>query len=183
MSSVIAVPEVMTSAATDLATIGSNLSAAHAVAGTPTLAVPPAAADDVSTGVAHLFAQHAKDYQALAGQAAAFHEQFVQHLTAGARTYASGEAANVGLLQPFNAIAGSIGGAVGALPGQAITLSNAVRSQLLNLLTTARGALVAMLTPVLAGLALISIIAIILTAALLLQLLNGAGFSYFLGLL
>src|SRR5260370_11543059 len=62
MSGVIAVPEVMTSAAMDLATIGSNLSAAHAVAATPTLAVPPAAADEVSTGVAHLFAQHAQDY-------------------------------------------------------------------------------------------------------------------------
>jgi hypothetical protein len=107
----------------------------------------------------------------------------VQHVPGSAASYASGEAANVGLLQPLNAIAGSIGGAVGAFSGQAITLFNAVRSQLLNLLTTARGALVAMLTPVLAGLALISIIAIILTAALLLQLLNGAGISYFLGLL
>jgi PE family len=183
MSGVIAVPEVMTSAAMDLATIGSNLSAAHAVAATPTLAVQPAAADEASTGVAHLFAQHARDYQALAGQAAAVHEQLVQHVTGSAASYASAEAANVGSLQPLNAIAGSIGGAVGALPGQAVTLFNAVGSQLLNLLTTARGALVAALTPVLAGLALISIIAIILTAALLLQLLNGAGISYFLGLL
>jgi hypothetical protein len=183
MSGVIAVPRIITSAATDLATIGSNLSTAHAVAATPTLAVPPAAADEVSTSVAHVFARHAQDYQALAGQAAAFHDQFVQHLTAGACSYASAEAANVALLQPFNAIAGSIGGAAGALPGQAIDLFNAVGSRLINLLTTVRGALVAALTPVLAFLALISIIAIILTAIVVIQLLDGAGFSYLLGLL
>jgi hypothetical protein len=41
MSYVIAAPEMMTSAATDLATIGSNLSAAHIAAAAPTLAVLP----------------------------------------------------------------------------------------------------------------------------------------------
>src|SRR5437588_6688658 len=81
MSAVIAVPEIMTSAATDLAKIGLNLNAAHVVAATPTLAVLPAAADEVSTGVAHLFSQYAEDYQRLAGKAAAFQEQFAQHLT------------------------------------------------------------------------------------------------------
>jgi hypothetical protein len=51
MSYVIEAPEMMTSAATDLATIGSNLSAAHAAAA-PTVAVAPAAADEVSAGIA-----------------------------------------------------------------------------------------------------------------------------------
>jgi hypothetical protein len=41
MPYVIAAPEIMTSAATDLATIGSNLSAAHTAAAAPTLAVLP----------------------------------------------------------------------------------------------------------------------------------------------
>jgi hypothetical protein len=45
MSYVIAVPEMMTSAAADLATIASNVSAAHMVAATRTTAVLPAAAD------------------------------------------------------------------------------------------------------------------------------------------
>jgi hypothetical protein len=41
MSYVIAAPEIMTSAATDLATIGSNVSAAHMVAAARTVAVLP----------------------------------------------------------------------------------------------------------------------------------------------
>jgi PE family len=102
MSFVIAAPEMMTSAATDLATIGSNLSAAHTAAAASTVAVLPAAADEVSTGIAHLFSQHAQGYQTLAAQAAAFQGQFVHHLTAGAFSYASIEAAIASLLQDLN---------------------------------------------------------------------------------
>ena len=70
MAYVIATPEIMTSAATDLATIGSNVSAAHTAAAASTLAVLPAAADEVSASIAQLFSQHAADYQALAAEAA-----------------------------------------------------------------------------------------------------------------
>ena len=100
MSSVIAAPELIEAAATDLATIGSNVSAAHMAAAAPTAAVMPAAADEVSVSIAHLFSLHAQDFQGLAGQAAAFHEQFVQHLTASARSYASAEAASGWSLHP-----------------------------------------------------------------------------------
>lgn len=168
MSSVIAVPGVMTSAATDLATITSNLNAAHLMAAPPTLAVLPAAADEISTGVAHLFSRYAEDYQRLARKAADFQEQFAQQLTAGAGAYAGAEAANTALLQPFGDIAGSIG---------------TVGSQLLNTVATFRGAFVTALTPVLAIVAFIAIIAIIVAAVLILQLLNGAGFTYLLGLI
>src|SRR5215471_11797042 len=99
MPYVIATPELMTSAATDLAAIGSNVNAAHMVAAARTTAVIPAAADEVSASIAHLFSQHAANYQALAGQASAFNEQFVQHLTAGAFSYASIEAAIVPRLE------------------------------------------------------------------------------------
>jgi Flp pilus assembly protein TadG len=95
MAYVIAAPEMMTSAASDLAAIGSNVSAAHMVAAARTTSVIPAAADEVSAGIAQLFSQHAANYQALAAQAAAFNDQFVQHLTAGAFSYASTEAFNV----------------------------------------------------------------------------------------
>jgi hypothetical protein len=88
----------MTSAATDLATIGSNIDAAHMVAAARTTAVIPAAADEVSAAIAHLFSAHAQDYQALAGKAAAFNDQFVQHLNAGAFSYASIEATIASLL-------------------------------------------------------------------------------------
>ncbi|WP_068182956.1 PE family protein [Mycobacterium sp. UM_CSW] len=99
MSYVIADPEMMTAAAGDLAAIGLNVNAAHMVAAAPTVAVIPAAADEVSTGIAHLFSQHAANYQALAGQAAASYEQFAQHLTASAGAYASAEDAIAALLQ------------------------------------------------------------------------------------
>jgi hypothetical protein len=103
MSYVLAVPEMMSSAATDLATIGSDLSAVRTAAAAHTVALVPAAADEVSAGVAHLFSQHAASFQSLAGQATAFHEQFVQNLTASAHSYAATEAANGGLLWPFHA--------------------------------------------------------------------------------
>ena len=112
MSLVVAAPELMAQAATDLANIGSALSAAHMAAVAPTVAVIPAAADEVSAGIAHLFSQHARDYQKLAGQAAAFHEQFAQHATASAGSYANTEAANAALLQPAAAIADSSTSAV-----------------------------------------------------------------------
>jgi hypothetical protein len=136
MSSLLAAPEMLASAATDLATIGSTLSAAHMAAVAPTLPLMPAAADEVSASIAHVFSVHAQDYQGLAGQAAAFHEQFVQHLTASAGSYASTEAANAASLQPLNAIAGSFTGAIAAIQDQVVNLFNTVLSQLLNLLTS-----------------------------------------------
>lgn len=98
MSSLIAAPEMMTAAATDLATIGSDLSMARLAAAVPTVALVPAAADEVSAGVAHLFSRYAEDFQGLAGKATAFHENFAQHLTAGAHSYAGAEAINVSYL-------------------------------------------------------------------------------------
>lgn len=74
----------------------------------PTQAVIPAAADEESVRIAHLFSQHARDYQALAGKAAASQHHFVQNLKASAASYASAEAANTALLQPLTATADSI---------------------------------------------------------------------------
>jgi hypothetical protein len=94
MSYALAAREIMVPAATDLATIGSNLNEAHTAAAASTVAVPPAAADQVSATIANLFPQHGADYQALARQAAAFQEQFMRNVTAGAASYVSTEAAN-----------------------------------------------------------------------------------------
>ncbi|ESK76748.1 PE family protein [Mycobacterium tuberculosis variant bovis] len=68
---------MLASAATDLAGIGSALSAANAAAAAPTTAMLAACADEVSAVVASLFARHAQAYQALSLQATAFHQQFV----------------------------------------------------------------------------------------------------------
>lgn len=99
MSYLVAAPELMASAATDLATIGSNVTASAAAAST--VWVPPAAADEVSASVANLFSQHAAEYQAFARHAAAFHEQFLQTLSAGAASYGSTAAVSAAsLLSP-----------------------------------------------------------------------------------
>src|ERR1700751_1332719 len=94
MSSLIAAPELITTAATDLANIGSTLNAAHAAAATRTTGMLAAAEDEGSAAIAALFSAHGQGFQALSAQAAAFHDQFVQALTAGAGSYASAEAAN-----------------------------------------------------------------------------------------
>ena len=95
MSSVIAAPELITTAATDLRNIGSTLSAAHAAAATPTMGVLAAAEDEVSAAIAAVFSTHGQGFQTLGAQAAAFHAQFVQALSSGAGSYVSAEAANV----------------------------------------------------------------------------------------
>jgi hypothetical protein len=139
MAYVIAAPEMMAAAATDVATIGSNVSAAHMAAAAPTVAVIPAAADEVSAAVAQLFSQHAQGYQALAGQAAAFHDQFVQHLTTSAGSYVATEAANASLLQPLDAIVGSFTSTIAALQGQIHNLlinANAILGAFLFFVTT-----------------------------------------------
>ncbi|MGA7050468.1 MAG: PE family protein [Mycobacterium sp.] len=144
MSAVIAAPELIEAAATDLASIGSTVSAAHMAAAAPTVAVTPAAADEVSASIAHLFSLHAQDYQGLAGQAAAFHEQFVQHLTASARSYASTEAASAWSLQPAIAIAGSEVSTIAASLDQLVnSLIAVVGPQLPNILTVLGIAIIA----------------------------------------
>uniref|UniRef100_UPI0009DC3881 PE family protein n=1 Tax=Mycobacterium sp. UM_CSW TaxID=1370119 RepID=UPI0009DC3881 len=99
MSFVVAAPEVLTSAATDLEIIGSALTEAHTAAAGATTGVLAAGADEVSGAIAALFSDHGQAFQALSAQAASFHRQFVQTLTGGAGAYALAEAANASPLQ------------------------------------------------------------------------------------
>lgn len=78
MSYLIAAPDLMAHATTELSSIGSALTAANAAAAVPTTGVLAAGADDVSAAVASLFAGHAQAYQSLGGQVAAFHQQFLE---------------------------------------------------------------------------------------------------------
>jgi hypothetical protein len=94
MSYVIAAPEFVSAAASDLANLGATINAANAAAAFPTSAVLPAGADGVSASIAAMFGAHAYAYQALSTQAAAFHNQFVQLMNGGAGSYANTEAAN-----------------------------------------------------------------------------------------
>jgi triacylglycerol lipase len=95
MSLLIAAPDMLAMAATDLASLGSTLNAAHTAAAAHATAILAAAEDEVSAAIAEVFSAHGQRSQALGAQAAAFHDQFVRALTAGAGSYASAEAANV----------------------------------------------------------------------------------------
>jgi PE-PPE domain-containing protein/PE family protein len=99
MSYLVAVPDVLASAATDVEGIGSSLTAATAAAAVPTTAVAAAGADEVSSAIAALFSSHAQAHQALSAEAAAFHAEFVRALTGAATAYAGAEAGNVAPLQ------------------------------------------------------------------------------------
>lgn len=94
MSFVIAEPEMVQTAAQNLAGIRSTLSQASAAAAGPTTGVVAAAGDEVSAGVAALFGGFGREYQALSAQAQAFHGQFVELLNAGAGAYLTTDAAN-----------------------------------------------------------------------------------------
>ncbi len=94
MSFVTAMPELVTAAAADLAGIGSTIEGANAAAAGPTTNLLAAAEDEVSTAIAALFGTHAREFQALSAQAAAFHNQFTQALSTGAGSYSLTEAAN-----------------------------------------------------------------------------------------
>ena len=98
MSYLIAVPDMLAAAVADVAGIGSSLSRANGAAVAPTTGIVVAAEDEVSATIAAVFSAHGQGFQALSAQAAAFHDQFVQALTAGAGSYVSTEAANVAAL-------------------------------------------------------------------------------------
>jgi PE family len=126
MSLLLAVPEALVAAASDVAGIGSTLSMANAAAAAPTTGVLAAAADEVSTQVAALFSQHAQGYQQLSARAAAFHDQFVLALNSAASQYAAAEANAVhNLVNAVNSPAEKLLIGRGATTGQNI-VSNAI---------------------------------------------------------
>ncbi|VAZ94236.1 putative PPE family protein PPE42 [Mycobacterium pseudokansasii] len=100
MSFVLVEPDMMASAASDVARIGAAISAANDTAAATTTQLLAAGADEVSQGIAALFAAYARDYQAVSAQIAAYHDHIVRALGAGAEAYAGAEAANRTLVQP-----------------------------------------------------------------------------------
>jgi triacylglycerol lipase len=94
MSFVVTAPEVLEAAAADVAGIGSSLKAANAAAAAPTTAMLTAAGDEVSAAITSVFSSHARQFQALSAQAAAFHDQLAQTFNSAAWSYVSAEAAN-----------------------------------------------------------------------------------------
>jgi hypothetical protein len=127
MSFVVAAPDMVATAAQDLAAIHSTLSQASATAAAPTAGLVAAAQDQVSLGVARLLGSFGQEYQTISAQTQAFHQQFVNLLNSGASAYANAEAANVQqtLASAVNAPAKALLGAetvVGAAASQNASL-------------------------------------------------------------
>src|SRR4051812_23994633 len=104
MSFTFASPELIAAAATDLTGIRSAVNmAAHSASATTTQMLS-AAGDEVSTSIAALFSAHGQQFQVFSAEAAAFHDQFVRTLTAGANSYSLAEATNTVQQQLLTAI-------------------------------------------------------------------------------
>jgi PE family len=138
MSYLVAAPEFLASAAADLSNIGATLSAAKSAAAAPTTGVLAAAEDEVSAAIAAMFSAHGRGFQALSAQAAAFHTQFVQTLTAGAGSYVGTEAANVAA---FTTNPAATAAAAGLAPLQSLNTGLAPLQSLNNLATQLAAAL------------------------------------------
>jgi len=109
MSYLITAPEILDSAATDLASVAGTLNTANASAAARTTGLLAAAQDEVSAAIASLLSDHAAAYQAASAEAATFHQQFMGALTAAACAYAGAEAAGVSQLGPLLGLFGGPG--------------------------------------------------------------------------
>lgn len=98
MTSLIAQPQIMATAAADASAIGSAINEAKAAAAGPTTSLVAAAEDEVSVIAARLFGGYGRQYQALLHRAAAFHDEFVAALGGAGNAYAQAEADIAGTL-------------------------------------------------------------------------------------
>lgn len=98
-SHVIAAPEAIALASTDLTGIGEAIKGAAATAAPSTTGIVAAAADEVSRAISTLFGSYGQEFQQLTAYTTRFQAQFEQALSAAGAAYAAAEAANVSLLQ------------------------------------------------------------------------------------
>ena len=99
MADVVVGPAWVGAAAGDLVRLGSVIDAATAAARVSTTQLLAAGGDEVSAAIAALWGGYGQAFQVISAQAAAFHQQFVQALHAGAGAYAGAEAAGASWLQ------------------------------------------------------------------------------------
>ena len=98
MTNVLTEPQLMATAAADVAGIGSAIDEATTAAAGQTTVVPAAAADEVSAAAAAVFNTYAQEWQEVVKRAASLHGKFAQALAAAGNAYADTEAASVGAL-------------------------------------------------------------------------------------
>ncbi|OBJ88794.1 PE family protein [Mycobacterium asiaticum] len=147
MSFVVTTPEWVTTAAENLAGIGSTLEQATASAASPTTGLAAAAADEVSAAISRVFGAFGEEFQAVSAQGAAFHAEFVRLISTSAAAYAGAEIANAAqtlvnapvqtlLVNPIESGAQAISRAIAAspllTPGTAATVPGGAYVQLFN---------------------------------------------------
>ena len=98
MTYVVTQPQIVATAAADVAGIGSALNAANAAAAGSTTGLVEAAADEVSAAAATVFNTYGQTYQAVITQAGTFHAEFARALAAASSAYAHVEAEASGAL-------------------------------------------------------------------------------------
>jgi hypothetical protein len=126
MTTLLTEPQLVETAAANVAEIRSEISEAKAAAAGPTTGLAAAAQDEVSAATAKLFGAYAQEYQSVLTQAGVFHEEFAAALASAGNAYAAGEAANASaisgalgqLTAPVRSLFGGIlaGSAVGTTP-------------------------------------------------------------------
>jgi len=143
VSYVVALPEMVSAAATNVASIGSVVATANQGVAGATTGVLAAAEDEVSAAVAAVFSAHGRGFQALSAQAAAFHADFVQALTGAAGAYAAAEAANA---SPLGTIEEALLGAEREIQQIPTTLVTGFGNEISFLLTAPSSPLLAQFT-------------------------------------
>ncbi|WP_156687544.1 PE-PPE domain-containing protein [Mycobacterium sp. Marseille-P9652] len=105
MPYVVTTPDVLTAAAGDVAGIGRAVNDAASAAAAATTSMATAGVDEVSTGIAAVFAAHGRWYQAAIAQAAQVHQRFESALAASADAYLTTEIDNAAAAAPTAAAA------------------------------------------------------------------------------
>ena len=136
-----ATPDLVQSAAADLAGVRSSLTEAAVTAAGPTTGIAAAAQDEVSVAISTMFGNFGQEFQALTAQAQAFHQQFVSLMNTGAGAYVAAEAANAA--QVAEQVAGGGQAAAAAVPAQNFNLLDGI----LDIETGPGGTLVTIGTP------------------------------------
>src|ERR1700722_20614348 len=93
-SFLIAAPDELAWASTDLSGVGEAIREATSAAAPSTTGITAPALDEISAAITKLFGNHGQEFQALSAQSAQFHAQFAQLLSSGGAAYAAAEAAN-----------------------------------------------------------------------------------------
>lgn len=124
MTTLVAQPEILATAAQNASSIGSVIEEARAAAAGSTTSLAVAAEDEVSAITAQFFGAFGQEYQAMLQQATVFHNEFTAALAAAGNAYAQAEtqiAATLGLTGaassgvPFTAVQQAVATPVDAI--------------------------------------------------------------------